>query len=172
MYYPYLRRNSFQHMLYMVYVTSTLVSPPIQTTSQPLFPTLSTSCHTSWSSYSLRPQLHTMPTLDLIRQDRVNHLMLLNHRQPIELRRLNLQRIHATTSTADILDLQHTALARLHNIYDVHWPLAISIIDTQSSVNHSDERALNSYLWQRTSSLTGCSSALILLKTCNSASFR
>lgn len=43
---------------------------------------------------SLRSQLYTMPTLNLIRQYGVNKLMLFDHRQALELRRLDLESVH------------------------------------------------------------------------------
>lgn len=46
-----------------------------------------------------------MPLLDLLRKYRVHKAMLLHDRQALELLGDNIQRVHRTTTTTDILDL-------------------------------------------------------------------
>ena len=46
-----------------------------------------------------------MPLCNLLLQHLIHQLMLFDDRQALELRRLNLDRIHGTAATADILDL-------------------------------------------------------------------
>jgi hypothetical protein len=83
-------------------------------------------------SHSLRPQLHPMPSLDLLLQNLIDHLMLLDDAQPAKLCTLNLQRIHRSAPTTDILDLRAqkssanaphypNPLCSLHTAYYMIW---------------------------------------------------
>lgn len=62
---------------------------------------------------SLSPQLHPMPLRNLLFQHLIHHLMLLNHRQALELCRLDFQRIHGATATAYVLHLSRHHLRQL-----------------------------------------------------------
>jgi len=54
-----------------------------------------------------------MPTLNFVSQDGIHQLVLLDNRQVFKFGRLNLQRVHRATPTADILDLHILTLAQL-----------------------------------------------------------
>ena len=53
-----------------------------------------------------RPQLHTMPLRKPFLQYLIHQLMLLDPRQTLKLRLLNLDCIHGAAATADVLDLE------------------------------------------------------------------
>lgn len=46
-----------------------------------------------------------MPLCDLLFQYLIDQLVLLNHRQALELGRLNFDRIHGSAAATDVLDL-------------------------------------------------------------------
>lgn len=56
-------------------------------------------------SRSLGLELNAVPLLDLFGENLVHHLMLLDDWQALELLGHNVESIHATATTADVLDL-------------------------------------------------------------------
>ena len=66
-----------------------------------------------------------MPLCDLFLQHLVDQLMLLNHCQAFELRRLNLDRIHGAATAADVLDLKLGQRA-IHTTSCVHSLILLS----------------------------------------------
>jgi hypothetical protein len=64
-----------------------------------------------------------MPSLNLLLQHFINHLMLFDDRQSLKLRTLDLQRIHGPASTADILDLHTKIVSDYYVSYGYYDPL-------------------------------------------------
>lgn len=62
-------------------------------------------CSLSPLSRSLGLELNAVPLLDFFGEDLVHHLMLLDDRQTLELLGYNVESIHATATTTDVLDL-------------------------------------------------------------------
>ena len=62
------------------------------------------------------PQLNAMPLCDLLLQHLVDQLVLLDHRQALELGRLNLDCVHRSASAADVLYLESGSACHSHNM--------------------------------------------------------
>jgi hypothetical protein len=62
-------------------------------------------------SRSLCLQLHTVPALDLILEHGIDQTVLLDHRQALELYRHNVQGVHASTTSTNILNLFYTLVS-------------------------------------------------------------
>lgn len=61
---------------------------------------------------SSRLELHAMPALDIVGEDLIDELVLLDHRQPREARRDDVERVHGAAAAADVLDLVVVACQR------------------------------------------------------------
>lgn len=57
-----------------------------------------------------------MPLCDFLLQHLVDKLMLFDHRQALEPGRLNLDCVHRTAATADILDLARGSVYHSHDM--------------------------------------------------------
>ena len=57
-----------------------------------------------------------MPLCDLLLQYQVDQLVLLDHRQALELGRLNLDRVHRSAAAADVLYLEFGSACHSHNM--------------------------------------------------------
>jgi len=60
-----------------------------------------------------------MPGMNLVLEYCIDHFMLLDDRQASELGRLNLQRIHGSTATAFVLDLERAS--SISHPIDIAW---------------------------------------------------
>jgi hypothetical protein len=57
-----------------------------------------------------------MPLCDLLLQHLVDQLVLLDYRQALKLGRLNLDRVHRSAATADVLYLEIWSACHSHNM--------------------------------------------------------
>lgn len=55
----------------------------------------------------LGPQLYAVPALDLVFQDLVDQFVLFDDRHALELGAFDIERVHGTATTANVLDLLH-----------------------------------------------------------------
>lgn len=62
------------------------------------------------------PQLHTVPLCNLLLEHRIDHLMLLDYRQALELGRFNLDGVHGAAAPANVLDLEARSACHSHNL--------------------------------------------------------